>query len=195
MVSRKNSVITVLLALGMVLSLQSNLASWTPWFSPFGQNYLPAVLYANNNLDDECGNFGAFVRGGRSWNLVDCTDFRFASGGTTSRSAPINDDFQVVVWTNSCDPGVLATTYLLTNGPNRECDVLMCRNWNWNCGPGATGGNQIDLESVAAHEFGHVAGLGHSSVPQATMYYAISFGDDSKRSLHSDDIDGICTIY
>jgi len=88
------------------------------------------VLYANTNLNSECGNYGALLEG-CGLNQVACTDFTFASGGTTTRSAPINDDYQVVIWTNSCDPGVLATTYLLTNGPNRECDVLFCRNWNW----------------------------------------------------------------
>jgi hypothetical protein len=194
MVSRKKTFFAALLALGMVLSVQSNLGAWVGWYSPFGSAYLPAVLYANTSLDDECGNYGAFVRGGRSWNLVTCTDFAFMSGGTTTRSAPINDDYQVLTW-DTCDPGVLGVTYLMTNGPNRECDVLFCTGWNWNCGPGATTFNQIDLESVACHEFGHVLALGHTPISQATMYAYMNYGDDSKRTLHQDDIDGVCALY
>ncbi len=195
MFHRKHTFLAILFAIGLLFSTQSDLPAFTTWFSPFGDAYLPAVLYGHTNLNEECGNYGAFIRGARSWNQVSCSSFRFASGGVVSRFTPVNDDFQVVRWVSTCDPGVLATTYLLSNGPDRECDVQMCSNWNWNCGPGSTPFNQIDLESVACHEFGHVLGLGHSSNSGATMYYAISFGDDSKRTLHQDDQNGLCFLY
>ncbi len=187
--------LAIIAAVGLTLFAQTDLFSYTTWFSPFGSSYLPAVLYGNTNLDDECGNYGAFIRGARAWNQVSCSSFRFVSGGVTSRSAPVNDGFQVVKWKNNCDPGVLATTYLEHNGPNRECDVLMCRSWNWACGPGNASWNEYDIQSVACHEFGHVLGLGHSSNSQATMYYAIGAGDNSKRTLHQDDENGLCFLY
>jgi hypothetical protein len=193
--SRKLSALAIVMALGLTMFAQTDLLSFTTWWSPFGNSYLPAELYAHTNLDDECNNYGAFLRGANAWNRVNCSNFNFVAGGIVTRSAPLNDDYQVVKWTNSCDPGVLATTYLLTNGPNRECDVLMCRDWNWNCGPGSTGWTQIDLQSVACHEFGHVLGLGHTSISAATMYYSISYGNDTKRSLHQDDKNGICYLY
>lgn len=190
-IARAASVLGIFLA----LSIPPELSAFTTWFAPFGSQYLPAILYANPNLNDECGNYGAFIRGARAWNQVSCSDFRFGAGGIVSRYAPADDDFQVVRWTNNCDPGVLATTYLLTNGPDRECDVLFCRNWNWNCGPGSSTFTQFDLQGVATHEFGHVLGLGHSSVSTATMYYAVGYGDDSRRTLHQDDMDGLCSLY
>lgn len=55
--------------------------------------------------------------------------------------------------------------------------------------PGAGG---IDLVTVAAHEFGHSLGLGHSSVSGALM--APFYGGPARR-LHADDIAGIQSLY
>jgi MYXO-CTERM domain-containing protein len=52
-----------------------------------------------------------------------------------------------------------------------------------------------DLASIVTHEAGHFLGLGHSQVPQATMFAQYSAGDLNYRSLHPDDEAGICAIY
>ena len=43
--------------------------------------------------------------------------------------------------------------------------------------PGSDGcsGGVVYLQDIAAHEFGHVAGLGHSAAADATMYPTISW--------------------
>jgi len=50
----------------------------------------------------------------------------------------------------------------------------------------------VDLETVAAHEIGHTLGLAHSSDPNALMFPSYS---GPHRSLDQDDIAGIQSIY
>jgi hypothetical protein len=52
-----------------------------------------------------------------------------------------------------------------------------------------------DLSSILTHEAGHFLGLGHSTMPGATMYPIYQQGTDDFRTLSDDDIAGICSIY
>jgi hypothetical protein len=51
------------------------------------------------------------------------------------------------------------------------------------------------VEDVATHELGHALGLMHSSVTDATMYSTYMACSTTMRTLASDDITGVTTLY
>jgi Matrixin len=85
--------------------------------------------------------------------------------------------------------GVLAETFLPppTNGGTVAGDIVFNSTIKWQIGGG------YDLQTVAAHEFGHALGLADQSTDiYSEMYYAY---DGIKTALDSDDIAGIQSIY
>jgi uncharacterized protein (TIGR03382 family) len=52
-----------------------------------------------------------------------------------------------------------------------------------------------DVQNTLTHEIGHIVGLDHSSVANATMFSSAPLGETAKRDLHDDDIEGLCAIY
>jgi hypothetical protein len=56
----------------------------------------------------------------------------------------------------------------------------------------AAGGANIDTETVALHEIGHLLGLAHSDVPGSVMFPTYQ---GQRRALSQDDIDGIRALY
>ena len=69
------------------------------------------------------------------------------------------------------------------------------QSWTWNDGPGTNVGGNMDLQGVACHEYGHALGLGHSGSTSATMYPSVSGSGVVQRSIASDDIAGVQSIY
>lgn len=85
--------------------------------------------------------------------------------------------------------GVLAETFLPppTNGGTAAGDIIFNSTVQWQIGTG------FDLQTIAAHEFGHALGLGDQSTDiYGEMYYAY---DGIKTTLDSDDVAGIQSLY
>jgi len=115
-----------------------------------------------------------------------------ANTGACSGGGP--DKRNTVGW--APQPGAtLAVTcswYLQTGNPatETEFDMQIDPAWNWTTGASP----QIDLQSVALHEFGHALGLGHSTDSSAVMYASYMSGT-LKRTLQPDDLTGIRAVY
>lgn len=92
------------------------------------------------------------------------------------------------------DYSTLATTSRLRTGSTiTQCTVV----FNSNLGPlWSTSGQALhyDVQSVALHEFGHWLSLGHVNDYDAVMFPTLCVSD-VKRSLTSDEIAGIRSIY
>ncbi|MBN1585189.1 matrixin family metalloprotease [Candidatus Uhrbacteria bacterium] len=87
-------------------------------------------------------------------------------------------------------------TYINRSGSTLlDTDTVLNTYYQW-----STSGepNKIDVQSVVAHELGHWLVLGDlfgGSDTEKTMYYSILPGETKKRSLETDDINGINYVY
>src|SRR5688500_599814 len=102
------------------------------------------------------------------WSSVSGSNYRIASGGTTSRCPSLvrecpgsqrNDGFNDVGWAR-LQNGTLGVTW--STSSIDEADMAINTRYRWSLGCRAVSGS-FDLQSVFLHENGHVAGLGHST--------------------------------
>jgi hypothetical protein len=90
--------------------------------------------------------------------------------------------------------GVLAFTESFGN--NTGWRMRFLSTWIWADGPGTNiPGNQIDIQGVACHEYGHALGLDHTTQTGSTMVPSIVGTGVGQRSIDTDDINGIRAIY
>ncbi len=94
-------------------------------------------------------------------------------------------------------PSTLAmttVTYRLDTGEIYDADLEI----NATAGMALTTGEDdvvYDLQSIITHEAGHMLGLAHSPVDEATMNASYTPGDTSQRSPAEDDVAAICAVY
>lgn len=143
------------------------------------------------------GELSSIAAGANVWGTVGA-NFAFSGGGTSTAGTGACqggnlDGANTIGWAEQ--PGsVLAVTCTWFSSGNpgaaTEFDMQIDPAWNWTTGSPV----QIDLQSVAAHEFGHALGLGHTSTAGAVMYPSYSSGSII-RDPQPDDISGIIAIY
>jgi hypothetical protein len=154
------------------------------------QNYNPAG-------SPNAGAQTALTNTHPDWSTVPGADFQISFGGNTSRCPSLvrecqgpqrNDRFNDVGWAQLPN-GTLGVTWS-TSGID-EADMAISTRYVWTTGCTAQPG-AFDLESVILHENGHVAGLGHSSDPNAVMYPSYQ---TARCALAQDDKNGLAALY
>jgi hypothetical protein len=153
--------------------------------------------YINStNLDLARPAAEAAVRAGADPWLQQAGAFRFTFAGSSSQTTNTNDQINLVLFRNAANGAAIATTYWWSMGSQIiDADIVF-----WDGGftffagtSGCSGGFYI--EDIAAHEFGHALGLGHSAVTGATMYPSVSSCNAGNRTLEADDISGVRSLY
>ena len=147
------------------------------------------------NLDLSAAAAEAAIRSGAdAWQQTGA--FRFNYAGSSSQSTTTNDGTNLVLFRDGGNGSAVASTYVWSsNSRIVDADIIF-----WDAAftffagtSGCSGGFYI--EDVAAHEFGHALGLGHSASTSATMYSSTSHCSTEHRTLEADDISGVRTIY
>lgn len=157
------------------------------------------VFYRVNpvNLDLLESDAESAVRAGAEvWASQANIAFSFAYAGRSSQTTTTYDSINLVVFRNASSGSAIATTYSWWNSSGLvDADIVF-----WDGGfrfyTGSSGcSTGFYIEDIAAHEFGHALGLGHSTVSGATMLPSVSYCSTAPRSLHADDIAGVQSLY
>jgi hypothetical protein len=158
----------------------------------------PVPYYVNAaNLDLATAPANAAVRAGAdTWALQSGASFAFQYAGASTQTTTGYDGTNLVVFRNASSGSAIATTYWWSSGSGIiDADIVFWDGaFRFFAGTaGCSGGFYI--EDIAAHEFGHALGLGHSTVTGATMYPSTSSCNVANRSLDADDIAGVRSLY
>lgn len=157
------------------------------------------VAYSINttNLDLAEAAVETAVRAGAdTWATQSNASIGFAYTGRSAQTTTTYDSLNLVVFRNASNGSAIATAYWWSSGSRIiDADIVF-----WDAAfrffAGSTGcSGGFYIEDIAAHEFGHTIGLGHSTSASATMYPSTASCDTRNRTLDTDDIAGVVALY
>jgi hypothetical protein len=160
---------------------------------------VPVVQYQLNpaNLDLPTSSVESAIRyGAETWHQQSGASIQFSFAGRSSATATTYDGVNLVVFRNASSGSAIATTYWWSSGSRiLDADIVF---WDeaFRFFAGTNGcSSGFYIEDIAAHEFGHALGLGHSQSTNATMYFSTSSCSTRNRTLDADDIAGVRALY
>jgi len=146
----------------------------------------------NTTFNTNTAAVNAFNRAMATWR--NSTGVNFITSGTTAVATAANDGVNAVFFDATLPVGVLGVAQSNFQGSaNGGCNNANTVWWAsdidvrfaldppvagfpWQFGPALATGAQVDFESIAVHELGHAAGLGHRIAPGQVMNWNISNG-------------------
>lgn len=186
--------LVTMLVVGSILP--SRLGAYTANGVTWGQVPVPYFINPTNlDLPGPAAE-SAMQAGANVWANQSGASVAFTYAGTSAQTTTGFDQVNLVVFRNASSGSAIATTYWWSNGTNIiDADIVF---WDaaflfFSGSTGCAGGFYI--EDIAAHEFGHAIGLGHSTITGATMYPSVSTCNQGNRTLEADDIAGARSLY
>lgn len=183
-------------------TLRSQNGSELRWYSPTVDFYLNTDGFQDF---DPVELERATLQCVRTWEALNF-GLRFNYKGLTHKKAAEGSDENIIYFEQ--DPNTWKALF-----PSQENALAMTRVWS--DGDGAIEGFDMvfndarhtfsntldpglakyDYLNTCVHEMGHVLGLDHSDIDDATMFATAATADFSKRDLATDDINGIRYLY
>jgi hypothetical protein len=151
------------------------------------------VQYDKHTLSSSWQTVATF--GASQWTNVSPSPFTWVSNNNSN-----NDITRAAI---DGGGGTLAvTTVWYSGGIISRANIKFDSAENWYVGSSTPGSSQIDARAVSAHEFGHGAGIGHSSSGgcsscpnRYTMCASYIVGSTCQRSLEADDRNALNALY
>jgi hypothetical protein len=197
------------------LALAAAFASSAFGFSYSGRHHtqaqMPWTFNYNNRGTPDCTNeFAQLNAALATWSNVSGQWYRQVRGSNTSQLNYGYDSYVLAVWYHSSyqgygqqpwppswGSGAIAVNIYWYSGSTILHNDCCFNNYNFTwSGSGQAG--RMDVQNIAAHEFGHNLSLGDlydAGSREFTMYGYSGYGETKKRTLESDDINGIRYIY
>ena len=166
--SRITRIVFALAAVLFVTGLRPSAYNLLGW--KWGTLQVPFYLNPANADIYESEAIAAIDSAAAAWSQQANTPFAFYRAGFTTSTTVTNNGRNEVFFRDGSNGAAIATTYYWYSGDRAlDADIVL---WDgvytfFTGSSGCAGG--FYLEDVATHEFGHVVGLGHSSVADATM--------------------------
>ena len=150
----------------------------------------------NADVADDAA-IAAIQAGALTWSGQSNANISWYYMGRTTGSSLTKNLKNEIFFRNESDGSVIARTYWWYNGSNELIDAdIVFYDGGWTFFTGSSGcSDGVYIEDIAAHEFGHALGLGHSSESGATMYPSVSRCSTGFRTLEADDLAGVETLY
>lgn len=131
-----------------------------------------------------------------AWAAIDDAYVSVEEQTSTLSPAVALDDENLVFfnadWPEGNDALAITTTWTDAKGAIVQYDIHINATVAWS----TTGeADAFDLQAAITHEVGHVLGLGHSTVEDATMYAKHEAADVHRRVLHADDEEAARYLY
>jgi len=166
------------------------------WGEPYSIGQIPVRLFADPSMAPQCPqDFGPYKRAAKTWSTIAGSYFefgyRFGPRSLQDLNAEACDGKNHIEFVPIGDPHVLAVTMITCAFGKRETGMQLNSLIPWSCS-GAPGPGEIDLETVALHEMGHMLGLDHTPRERSIMY-PMYMG--VRRQLRNWDEEQVCTLY
>ena len=135
----------------------------------------------------------AIVNAANTWNQVADVNFKLVDQGDSTTTAGYNGINEVIFQNRPDSQRAGITQAYLINGEVVEVDTVINTKFDFDV-TGTPLNTELDLQSVALHEFGHWLVLDHSERPLAIMYPLIKPGT-VRRDLDQEDKSRMQRLY